>query len=69
MIGARRRFRFSRVKASWAAIVRDVGLDPLRPAPIPSPSMSWLLAAVVLAAGVRARIDSMVGEGSCSLSV
>jgi hypothetical protein len=29
----------------------------------------WPSAAVVLAADVSARIDSMMGEGSCSLSV
>jgi hypothetical protein len=48
-----------------------VGFDPLRPAPISNARMSWLTlsAGGVLATGVSARIDSMMGEGSCSLSV
>jgi hypothetical protein len=43
----------------------DVGLDLLRPAPMSSASTSWRRpsAAVVLAAGVSARIDVDDGEG------
>jgi hypothetical protein len=57
---SRRRGRAAR----WLRTIADVGLDPLRPAPMSSPSTSWLAsAAVVLAAGVSARIDVDDGGG------